>query len=87
MATNKKAANKQDKKEEKKNTKPVCCMNCLHSLLHRYGNNPILAGCKCKPQNDDRFPYEVQIARFMRVCPDWKESHEEKVVEQRIKVA
>lgn len=88
MATRTKTANKQKNQEEKKNTKPVCCLNCLHSLLHRYGHNPILAGCKCKPQlGNMRFPYEVQVASFMRVCPDWKESKEEKVVEQRFKAA
>ena len=31
--------------KDKPNTKPVCCLNCLHAALHRYGSNPILSAC------------------------------------------
>lgn len=67
---------------------PVCCLNCEHALLHRYGTNPILAACKCQPQQyDERFPYVVEVASYMRHCSMWKESKVEKVIEQRKKAA
>ena len=67
---------------------PVCCMNCEHALLHRYGTNPVLAACKCQPQQyDKRFPYAVEVASCMRHCSMWKESKVEKVIEQRKKAA
>lgn len=68
--------------------KVVCCLNCLNALLHRYGNNPILAGCKCKPQPDnERFPYAVEVACHLRRCSDWKLDPVKKEVELRSKVA
>ena len=68
--------------------KAVCCLNCLHAQLHRYGNNPILAACLCKPQPDnERFPYQVEVASFLRNCSDWKYDPNEKTVELRSKVA
>lgn len=68
--------------------KVVCCLNCLNALLHRYGNNPILAACKCKPQPDnERFPYVVEVACHLRRCSDWKLDLERKTVEIRSKVA
>ena len=68
--------------------KVVCCLNCLHANLHRYGNNPILAACMCKPQPDnEKFPYAVEVACHLRRCVDWKLDPERKVVELRSKVA
>ena len=68
--------------------KMVCCLNCLHADLHRYGNNPILAACHCKPQeSNERFPYQVEVASFLRKCSTWKLDPKEKTVEQRSKVA
>lgn len=66
----------------------VCCMNCLHAQLHRYGNNPILAACLCQPQpNNERFPYVVEVASPLRKCKSWKLDPNEKEVEQRTRVA
>ena len=71
-----------------KANKLVCCINCAHALLHRYGNNPILSACKQKPQQDNkRFPFEVQVASFLRLCQSWNLSTSINVVEQRSKVA
>ena len=68
--------------------KVVCCLNCQHANLHRYGNDPILAACKCKPQPDnERFPYDVQVACHLRRCSDWKLDPVKKEVEKRSKVA
>lgn len=68
--------------------KLVSCMDCEHAILHRYGTNPILAGCKCKPQgNNERFPYVVEVASFQRRCADYKHSLKEKQVEIRIRPA
>lgn len=62
----------------------VSCMNCMHSLLHRYGNNPILAACQQQPQPYDvRFPYQVEVASCLRKCELWSLCVGEKVIEQR----
>ncbi len=68
--------------------KLVCCLDCLHAMLHRYGTNPILAACQCKPQyNNERFPYQVEVASPVRRCSDWDLDPQNKEVEQRKKVA
>lgn len=62
----------------------VSCMTCKHGSLHRYGNNPILAECKCKPQpGNKRFPYLVEVASTLRKCSMWEADRNEKVVELR----
>ena len=62
----------------------VCCLDCQRARLHRYGNDPILSACQAKPQpGNERFPYEVQVAAFMRRCADWKQDTGNKGVEQR----
>lgn len=72
--------------KDKPNTKPVCCLDCKHSALHRYGTNPILSACHAQPQpGNERFPYKVEVASFIRICALWKQSTEEKTVEQRRK--
>lgn len=69
-------------------SKLVSCMNCLHALLHRYDTNPILAACQCKPQPDnERFPFQVEVASILRKCSDWKLDPNDKEVELRSKVA
>ena len=66
----------------------VCCMNCQHSNLHRYGSNPILAACKCKPQyGNKRHPYQIEIASIRRNCSYWAFEPNQKKVEQRTKAA
>ena len=68
--------------------KLVCCLNCLHAHLHRYGNNPILAACHKQPQPDnERFPYAVEVACHLRKCSYWALDPNRKEVEQRKKVA
>ncbi len=68
--------------------KLVSCLNCLHADLHRYGCNPILASCKCKPQTYNKyFPYQVEVACFLRFCEYWRPDPDNKEVEQRNKVA
>lgn len=75
-------------KEQVNNGKLHCCLNCQHSILHRYGDNPLLAACKCKPQpGNERFPYQVGVASFLRYCSDWKHALGEKTVELRRKVS
>lgn len=72
--------------KDKPNTQPVCCLNCKHADLHRYGCNPILSACHAQPQSGNaRFPYKVEVASFTRICALWKLSTEEKTVEQRRK--
>ncbi len=64
--------------------KLVCCLNCLNAILHRYGNNPILSGCKAKPQpGNAKFPYAVEVARPLRHCNDHKLSPVHLTIEQR----
>ena len=84
MAT--KISNKEHKQPS--NSKLVCCLNCLHAQLHRYDNNPILAACQSVPQLDnERFPFEVQVASPLRSCKNWALDPNEKEVEQRTRVA
>ncbi len=69
-----------------KTNKMVTCMTCLNAMLHRYGSNPILASCICKPQPyDARFPYQVEVASTQRHCPTYKLSDVEKSVQIRVK--
>lgn len=64
----------------------VCCLNCLNAKLHRYDNDPILAACMCKPQPDnEKFPYDVQVACHLRSCSKWKLDPNKKEVEKRSK--
>lgn len=66
------------------NKQKVSCMDCKHAILHRYDNNPILAACRCQPQSyDDRFPFVVEVASYLRHCSNWKKSETKKTVEQR----
>lgn len=67
----------------------VCCMTCLHSLLHRYDNNPVLAACQKKPNmtglNAERFPFEVDVAITMKRCELYDHEAGNKVIELRKK--
>lgn len=64
----------------------VTCMTCKHAALHRYGNDPILAACHCKPQpGNERFPFEVEVASLQRHCKLHLPTTKEKTVEQREK--
>ncbi len=68
--------------------KLVTCMTCRHAMLHRYGSNPILAACACKPQPfDARFPHQVEVASTLRHCHTYAVSDVEKTVELRQKKA
>ena len=69
---------------EPKKTVPVCCMDCKHSCLMQYGNNPVLADCLQKPQpGNDRFPYQREVARAMRICAMHRHTDETKTIEKR----
>ena len=62
----------------------VTCEHCQHALLHRYGNNPLLAQCTKKPQPyNNRFPYAVEIARAERICSMYTYTGEKRFVQQR----
>lgn len=66
----------------------VNCMDCHHAMLHRYNNNPILAACEAQPQPyNDRFPFKVEIASYMRYCACHKHTDAQKVVQQRYKAS
>lgn len=74
--------------EERKNTKVVCCMDCLWANLIQYGNDPIIAECYKSPDPDnEKFPYERQVASAKWVCPTWKHDDKVKSIEKREKVA
>lgn len=71
-------------KEPKRDKKvPVRCNTCLHAHLHRYDSNPILAACHAKPQPDnERFPFEIEVASILRLCNEYDLDLNEKVVQQ-----
>lgn len=69
-------------------SKLVNCLDCVLAQLHRYGNNPVLAACEAHPQMDnERFPFEVVMASFLRYCKEHKHTDNVKEIEQRRKVA
>lgn len=69
-------------------SKLVNCLDCALARLHRYGNNPVLAACEAHPQMDnERFPFEVVVASFLRICKEHKHTDEVKEIEQRKKAA
>ena len=77
-----KSNNKQGNSQAKASG-PVTCMDCLHSALMQYGCNPILADCHEKPQpGNERFPYQREVARAIRICPLHKHTDKEKVIER-----
>lgn len=79
---NKKNNNNTEPKRDKK--VPVACITCLHAHLHRYDSNPILAACHAKPQpGNERFPFVVEVAIFLRLCNDYDHDPREKTVEHR----
>ena len=46
-----------------------CCKDCKWGDLLQYGNNPLLAECRMKPQPGiERFPYQREVARAKRTC-------------------
>lgn len=70
-----------------KNKETVCCKDCFWANLHRYGNNPVLAQCTKNPNpGNARFPYRVEVASAMRVCPNHKHQDGEKFIQQRVSV-
>lgn len=61
----------------------VCCMECEHSILHRYVDSPILAACKAQPiLSNGTFPYEIEVARVLHKCILYKKSTEKKEILQ-----
>lgn len=67
----------------------VCCMDCFWANLIQYGDNdPVLAECRQKPQLfNERFPYEVEVARAGRICALHKhQDRSEKTIQKRLKV-
>ena len=57
-------------------------MNCLHSKLLRYDNNPILADCLKQPTGDDKFPYDRDVASRCKGCKLWKQGPANKPILQ-----
>lgn len=75
-------------KEEKKNTEVACCMDCFWSNLFRYGSNPVLAQCTRKPNPyNEKFPYQVEVARAKWICPLYKHQEGQKFIQIRVKAA
>lgn len=74
------------KKKETKNNQPACCLTCQLARLHRYGTNPVLAGCTAQPQpGNERFPYRVEVANFVRRCDNYRfQPMKDKTIEQRL---
>lgn len=71
---------------ERVNTEVVCCMDCLHSNLHRYGSNPVLAQCTMRPNpGNAHFPYLVMVAATKWVCPMYKHTDAQKFIQIRVK--
>lgn len=74
--------------EEKRNTKVVCCMDCLWAHLIQYGNDPVLAECRKRPnEGNERFPYEREVASARWICPLYKLDVNPKDIEKREKAA
>lgn len=67
----------------------VCCEECFFANLIQYGNDPLLAECRRKPQDmNERFPYQVEVARHGRLCRMHKhQDRAEKTVQQRVAVS
>lgn len=77
-----------NKTNDKKNTEVVCCRDCLWAHLIQYGDNPVLAECRKKPVPDnDRFPYQREVASTSWICPTYKHDDQEKEIEKREKAA
>ena len=67
-----------------KNTEVVCCMDCFWANLIQYGNNPVLAECRKKPNMyNERFPYQREVASSRWICPLYKHDGSEKEIEHR----
>lgn len=67
----------------------VCCMDCFWANLIQYcEHDPVLAECRQKPQlYNERFPYEVEVARVKRICKLHKlQDRSEKTIQKRLKV-
>ena len=73
---------------EKKNAEVVCCKDCLWANLIQYENNPVLAECHKKPNPDnEKFPYQREVASSRWICPTWKRDNNQKSIEKREKAA
>lgn len=69
---------------QSRKSQPVCCMDCRHARLIRYGTNPVLAECHEKPNpGNGRFPYQREVARPMRICAMHSHDGQPKQIEQR----
>lgn len=58
---------------------PVCCRNCEHAKLIRYGSNPILALCPKKPAHN-KYGWDVDVASSMKHCSMYDECQGEKEI-------
>lgn len=71
------------------NKKCICCRCCLHAMLMQYGkHDPVLAECLKQPNLDDeRFPYQVEVAGVPRKCAmHTYQAEAEKTIQKRVKV-
>lgn len=70
--------------KDRNNTEVVCCLDCIWAKLLQYGTNPVLADCLKKPNPDnDKFPYERQVASARWICPTYKHDTKVKEIEHR----
>lgn len=67
------------KPQQKCDTRHVCCRDCAHAILHRYGTNPLLAFCKLKPKDFGRLPFQVEVANAVWNCIDFVKRKEGEV--------
>ena len=73
------AKNENNQKVDKSH---VRCYDCAKGILHRYGNNPILAACTGKPCISSLiFPYEIEVAMVYRNCKMFGSRQEEATVQ------
>ena len=69
-------------------SKLVCCKDCFWANLIQYGDNPVLADCRKKPNDgNEKFPYQREVASAKWICPTYKHQEEEKFIQKRVKVA
>lgn len=65
------------------------CTDCIWANLVQYEGprEPLLAECTRKPQPyNQRFPYQVEVARAKKLCPYHEHTDVQKVPQRRVKI-
>lgn len=67
------------KRKIENKSKPVSCMDCKHSVLMQWGDNPIISECHMH-KDGWKFEWEHYVAARPGKCNDYEKDFKNKVI-------